>query len=127
MPNARPTVLLTRKLPDEIESRLGELFDLHKMNQNRVLPPDELCRRAQSADVIVPTLSDQLDQYFFDQLTSRTKLIANFGAGVDHINIAAADAKGITVTNTPSVLAEDAADMAMAAYFGSAAPPARGG
>ncbi|MEO1135569.1 MAG: D-glycerate dehydrogenase [Pseudomonadota bacterium] len=107
-------VALTRKLPAPVEARLSDLFDARFHDKDTPLSPDALLARARDADVLAPTLGDRLDGPFFEAVGDRLKLIANFGAGVDHIDVAAANARGITVTNTPSVLAEDAADMAMA-------------
>ncbi|MEL6213735.1 MAG: NAD(P)-dependent oxidoreductase, partial [Pseudomonadota bacterium] len=107
-------VLVTAKLPDAIEERLGALFDVTLTPEGKRLTHAELIEKSKDADVLAATLGDQLDAAFFDQVGDRLKLIANFGAGVDHIDLEAASAKNIVVTNTPSVLAEDAADMAMA-------------
>lgn len=110
----RLKVTVTRKLPDPVEQRLSALFDT-------VLNPDDepfsnaaLIDAARKSDVLAPTIGDRLDAEFFAAAGDRLKLVANFGAGIDHIDVEAAGARGITVTNTPSVLAEDAADMAMA-------------
>ncbi len=108
------TVAVTRKLPDPVEARLAGLFDVILNDGAAPLSPADLIERANAADVMAATLGDRLDATFFDAVGDRLKLIANFGAGIDHIDIAAANARGIVVTNTPSVLAEDAADMAMA-------------
>lgn len=105
---------MTRKLPDAVEARLSALFDTILNPADAPLSRDQLVRLARDVDVLAPTLSDDLDASFFASAGDRLKLIANFGAGIDHIDIAAANAHGVTVTNTPSVLAEDAADMAMA-------------
>ena len=107
-------VAITRKLPQQVEQRLADLFDTQLHTSLSPLSPSALIKLAQNTDVLAATLGDQLDAAFFDAAGDQLKLIANFGAGVDHIDIAAANARGITVTNTPSVLAEDAADMAMA-------------
>lgn len=107
-------VAVTRKLPAPVEARLADLFDADLHDKDAPLSPDALMAKARGADVLAPTLGDRLDAPFFDAVGDRLKLVANFGAGVDHIDVAAANARGITVTNTPSVLAEDAADMAMA-------------
>ena len=107
-------VILTRKLPEEIEQRLGELFDLVVRPDNARMTSAELVAAAQDCDVLGCTLGDHLDETFFAAAGPRLKLVANFGAGFDHIDVKAAAARGVTVTNTPSVLAEDAADMAMA-------------
>ena len=113
--NAKNTkVALTRKLPAAVEARLSDLFDVTLHGGEAPLPPQALIALAAEVDVLAPTLGDRLDKAFFDAAGSRLRLIANFGAGTDHIDVAAANARGITVTNTPSVLAEDAADMAMA-------------
>jgi glyoxylate reductase len=114
MPHRRLKVGVTRKLPDAVEARLSALFNTTLNSASTPLTPGELLALAQNVDILAPTLGDELDAAFFDAAGDRLKLIANFGAGVDHIDIAAANAHGVTVTNTPSVLAEDAADMAMA-------------
>ncbi len=107
-------VAVTRKLPGEVEARLADLFDAQLRDSDEPLSPGALLAMAKDADVLAPTLGDRLDAEFFAGVGDRLRLIANFGAGVDHIDVKAANARGITVTNTPSVLAEDAADMAMA-------------
>jgi glyoxylate reductase len=114
MPHRRLKVGVTRKLPDAVEARLSALFDTTLNQTNAPLSADQLVALAQSNDVLAPTLGDALDAAFFNAAGDRLKLIANFGAGVDHIDVASANARGVIVTNTPSVLAEDAADMAMA-------------
>lgn len=105
---------VTRKLPDAVEARLSALFDTELNRSDKLLSREALIDLAQRVDALAPTLCDELDADFFERAGPRLKLIANFGAGVDHIDIDAANAHGVTVTNTPSVLAEDAADMAMA-------------
>ena len=114
MPHSRLKVGVTRKLPDAVEARLSALFDARLNASDAQLSADALIALAREVDVLAPTLGDSLDAAFFSAAGDRLKLVANFGAGVDHIDIAAANARGVTVTNTPSVLAEDAADMAMA-------------
>jgi glyoxylate reductase len=114
MPQARSLkVVVTRKLPDSVEKRLSALFDAVLNPDDRPLSPRALLEAARNTDVLAPTLGDRLDAAFFAAVGERLKLVANFGAGVDHIDVEAANARGILVTNTPSVLAEDAADMAM--------------
>ena len=108
------TVAVTRKLPEPVEARLSGLFDVRLNKGDAPLSPAALLEQASDADVLAATLGDRLDAAFFDAVGDRLKLVANFGAGIDHIDVAAANARGIQVTNTPSVLAEDAADMAMA-------------
>ena len=114
MPPGRPKVTVTRKLPDSVEQRLSALFDTVLNETDRPMSAAQLIEAARVSDVLAPTLGDRLDAAFFEAAGDRLKLIANFGAGIDHIDIDAAIAHGVTVTNTPSVLAEDAADMAMA-------------
>jgi len=114
MTTRRLLVRVTRKLPDAVEARLRELFDVATNPDDAPMSREDLVRAAREADVLAPTLGDALDADFFAACGDRMKLVANFGAGVDHIDVAAAAARGVTVTNTPSVLAEDAADMAMA-------------
>ncbi len=114
MPHRRLRVGVTRKLPDAVEARLSDLFDTTLNPASSPLSADALIDLARGVDVLASTLGDMLDDAFFEAAGDRLKLVANFGAGVDHIDVASATARGITVTNTPSVLAEDAADMAMA-------------
>lgn len=114
MSSQRLKVAVTRRLPAAVEQRLSALFDTALHNDDAPLSRVGLLEAAKNTDVLAPTLGDKLDAAFFDAVGDRLKLVANFGAGVDHIDIAAANARGVTVTNTPSVLAEDAADMAMA-------------
>jgi len=106
-------VILTRKLPDAVETRMRELFDAELNNQDVPLGEAELLSALQRADVLVPTVTDKLDASLIEQAGSNLKLIASFGAGVDHIDLNAAKRKGITVTNTPGVLSEDTADVTM--------------
>lgn len=114
MQHRRLKVGVTRKLPDAVEARLSALFDATLNPSSAPLSQMQLIELARGVDVLAPTLGDAIDAAFFAQAGDRVKLIANFGAGVDHIDVAAANRRGVTVTNTPSVLAEDAADMAMA-------------
>ena len=114
MARTKPTVVVTRKLPDVVETRMMELFDVHLNVDDKPFTADELAAAMQKCDVLVPTLTDNVDKDVINRAGPRLKLIANFGNGVDHIDVAAARAKGISVTNTPDVLTEDTADMAMA-------------
>ncbi len=106
-------VVLTRRLPDAVETRMRELFDA-ELNLKDV-PFDRAALEAavQRADVLVPTITDEIDAALIAGAGEQLKMIANFGAGVDHIDIDAAVARGIIVTNTPGVLTEDTADLAM--------------
>ncbi|MBV8170294.1 MAG: D-glycerate dehydrogenase, partial [Alphaproteobacteria bacterium] len=114
MARTRPLVVVTRKLPEVIETRMMELFDARLNDSDAPPTRDALAAAMRSADVLVPTVTDRIDAELIGQAGERLKLIASFGTGIDHIDIAAARAKGVTVTNTPGVLTEDTADMAMA-------------
>ncbi len=110
----KPLVVITRKLPDQVETRMRELFDARLNVDDRPLSQPQLVAAVKEADVIVPTVTDRIDQALITQAGPNLKLIANFGNGVDNIDVAAAMRQGITVTNTPNVLNEDTADMTMA-------------
>ena len=114
MPRKKPTVVVTRKLPDVVETRMRELFDTRLNLDDAALSREALTAAVREADVLVPTITDRIDAGILAQAGERLKLIANFGNGVDHIDVASALARGITVTNTPGVLTEDTADMTMA-------------
>ncbi|HAE08773.1 MAG: D-glycerate dehydrogenase [Alphaproteobacteria bacterium] len=114
MVQSKPKVILTRKLPETIETRMRELFDTTLNNDDKALTRDQLIAAVQSADVLVPTVTDKIDADLIAKAGKQLRLIASFGTGVDHIDLAAAKAQGITVTNTPGVLTEDTADVAMA-------------
>ena len=110
----KPLVIITRKLPDQVETRMRELFDARLNVDDRPMAQPELVAAMREADVLVPTVTDRIDQAVIAQAGPQLKLIANFGNGVDNIDIEAAAAKHITVTNTPGVLTEDTADLTMA-------------
>jgi len=114
MPQKKPLVVVTRKLPDIIETRMMELFEPRLNLDDHAMTPQELIAAVSQADVLVPTVTDRIDAALLQHAGPRLKLVASFGTGVDHIDLAAARAKEITVTNTPGVLTEDTADMAMA-------------
>lgn len=114
MNQKKPVVFLTRRLPESTETRMRELFDAHLRDHDTPLSHAELCAAVRSADVLVPTVTDRIDADVIAAAGDQLKLIASFGTGVDHIDLAAAKARGITVTNTPGVLTEDTADVAMA-------------
>jgi len=114
MPRNKPLVVVTRKLPEVIETRMMELFDTKLNHDDTPMDRDALQAAMAEADVLVPTVTDRIDAGMIAQAGERLKLIASFGAGVDHIDVASAHARGITVTNTPGVLTEDTADMTMA-------------
>ncbi|MFO1060182.1 MAG: D-glycerate dehydrogenase [Dongiaceae bacterium] len=111
---AKTLVVVTRKLPDPIETRMMELFDVRLNLDDAPLSQERLIAAVQQADVLVPTVTDRIDAAVIDAAGPRLKLIASFGTGVDHIDLAAARRRGISVTNTPGVLTEDTADMTMA-------------
>jgi glyoxylate reductase len=114
MSQTKPKVILTRKLPETIETRMRELFDTTLNDSDKELNHDELEIAVKTADVLVPTVTDKVDADLIAKAGSQLRLIASFGTGVDHIDLAAAKARGITVTNTPGVLTEDTADVTMA-------------
>lgn len=110
----RPLVVVTRRLPDVVETRMRELFDTRLNLEDKPLSQAELVQAMQSADVLVPTVTDEIDASVLAQAGPNLRLIANFGNGVDNIDVQVALSRGITVTNTPGVLTEDTADMTMA-------------
>jgi len=114
MAQPKPLVVVTRKLPDVIETRLMELFETRLNRDDRPMSAAEITEAVKSADVLVPTVTDRIDKAILTNAGPRLKLIASFGTGVDHIDLAAARQRGISVTNTPGVLTEDTADMTMA-------------
>ena len=107
-------VIVTRKLPDGVETRMRELFDAQLNLDDQPMSQAELAEAVKVADVLVPTVTDRLDAAILSRAGNNLKLIANYGNGVDHIDVATALSRGITVTNTPGVLTEDTADMTMA-------------
>ena len=110
----KPLVVVTRRLPDSVEMRMRELFDARLNPDDTPMTQAQLVEVAKTADVIVPTVTDHIDKSVVSQSGERLKLIANFGNGVDNIDVATAVQRGITVTNTPGVLTEDTADMTLA-------------
>ena len=114
MPRKRLTVVVTRQLPEPVETRMKELFDVELREDDTPMRRDELAAAMKRADVLVPTLTDTIDAGMLAGAGERLKLIANYGAGVDHIDIATARQRGVLVSNTPDVTAEDTADMTMA-------------
>ena len=114
MNQQKPVVVVTRKLPDAIETRMMELFDARLNHDDHPMDQSELIEAVKTADILVPTVTDRIDSRVLSQARPELRLIANFGTGVDHIDLASARERGITVTNTPGVLTEDTADMTMA-------------
>ena len=116
MPSApkTPVVIVTRRLPEVVEARRRELFDARISADDRPMSQAALVEAVRAADVLVPTVTDRIDRSVLAQAGPNLKLIANFGTGVDNIDLDTARNRGITVTNTPGVLTEDTADMTMA-------------
>ncbi|MGC2200105.1 MAG: D-glycerate dehydrogenase [Stellaceae bacterium] len=114
MRSKRPFVIVTRKLPDPIETRMMELFACRLNLDDKPYGKSELLAAVAQADVLVPTVTDRIDAEVLAAAGPALKLIASFGTGVDHVDLAAAQQRGIVVTNTPGVLTEDTADMTMA-------------
>ncbi|MGL5362542.1 MAG: 2-hydroxyacid dehydrogenase [Bosea sp. (in: a-proteobacteria)] len=114
MPKKKPVVVVTRKLPDVVETRMRELFDAQLNLDDTPMSPAALIEAIKTADVLVPTVTDRIDASIIAQAGDQLRLIANFGNGVDNIDVASAVQRGITVTNTPGVLTDDTADMTLA-------------
>ncbi len=114
MPTARLSVVVTRRLPEVVETRMKELFDVQQRDSDTPMSRAELVEAMARADVLVPTLSDEIDAGLIAQAGPQMRLIANYGTGVDHIDVATARQRGILVSNTPGVLTDDTADMTMA-------------
>ena len=113
MPQSKPRVVVTRKLPDPIETRMMELFDVQLNLTDEAMSTADLIEAVKTADVLVPTVTDRIDAAILSQAAENLQLVANYGTGIDHIDLATARQHGITVTNTPDVLTEDTADMTM--------------
>ena len=114
MPSKRISVTVTRRLPDAVETRMRELFDVQLRSDDTPMTPAELVAAMQTCDVLVPTVTDEINAKVLGQAGDRLKLIASYGAGVDHIDVQTARQRGILVSNTPGVVTEDTADMTMA-------------
>jgi glyoxylate reductase len=113
MPARKPKVIVTRRLPDQVETRMRELFDTELNVTDEPFTRKALVEAVGRCDVLASTITDKIDASLIEKAGDQLKLIANFGAGVDHIDVAAANARGIMVTNTPGVLTEDTADLTM--------------
>ena len=110
----KPKVIITRRLEDRVEKRMRELFNVNLSQAEYPISRQELLSSIKEADILVPTIGDKIDASILSAASSNLKLIANYGAGYDHIDIKTALQRGIIVTNTPSVLTTDTADMTMA-------------
>lgn len=111
--NSKPKVVVTRKLPDPVETRMMELFDVQLNLDDKPMTQGQLADAVKTCDVLVPTVTDNIDAGVMAQAGEQFRLIANYGTGVDHIDLATARQRGVLVTNTPDVLTEDTADMTM--------------
>jgi glyoxylate reductase len=126
MSRKKPVVIVTRRLPDLVETRMRELFDARLNLEDKPMSESEIVEAMREADVIVPTITDHITAQMIAQAGEHMKLIASFGNGVDHIDVTSALRRGITVTNTPGVLTEDTADMTMALILATARRIAEG-
>ncbi|MGE0151927.1 MAG: 2-hydroxyacid dehydrogenase [Reyranellaceae bacterium] len=122
----KPLVIVTRKLPDVIETRMMELFQTRLNVEDKPMTAAQLAEAVKTAEVLVPTVTDRIDGKILAQAGPQLRLIASFGTGVDHIDLDSARQRGITVTNTPGVLTEDTADMTMALILATARRLAEG-
>ena len=118
MPGKQLSVVVTRRLPEVVETRMTELFNVKLREDDTPMSSDALVEAIQSADVLVSTITDHIDARLLARAGDRLKLIANYGAGVDNIDVATARQRGIHVSNTPGVVTEDTADMVMALILG---------
>jgi len=109
----KPKIILTRQLPDSVETRMRELFNAQLNETDEAFTKEQLIDAVKKADVLVPTVTDEISAEIIAEAGPQLKLIASFGVGVDHIDLKAAKERGITVTNTPGVLTEDTADVVM--------------
>jgi glyoxylate reductase len=126
MSKKKPLVVVTRKLPDLVETRMRELFDARLNLDDKPMSESDIVDAMREADVLVPTITDTISAGMIAQAGEQMKLIANFGNGVDHIDVTSALRRGVTVTNTPSVLTEDTADITMALILSTARRIAEG-
>ncbi|MGB0959782.1 MAG: 2-hydroxyacid dehydrogenase [Halocynthiibacter sp.] len=118
MPSERLTVVVTRRLPEVVEARMKELFDVKLREDDTPMSREELIAAMQDADILVPTITDSITANMLAAAGDRLKLIANFGAGVDHIDVDTARRRGVLVSNTPGVVTDDTADMVLALILG---------
>ncbi|MEO1796958.1 MAG: D-glycerate dehydrogenase [Pseudomonadota bacterium] len=114
MASKRLSVVVTRRLPEVVETRMSELFDVRLRETDEPMTRAQLVEAVQEADVLVPTVTDTIDAGLLGQAGDRLKLIASYGAGVDHIDVSTARQRGVLVSNTPGVVTDDTADMTMA-------------
>ncbi len=118
MSAAKPLVIVTRKLPQPVETRLAALYGARLNYDDKPFDAAALKCAVAEADILVPAITDRIGADILSAAGTQLKLLANFGAGLDHIDLAAARARGLVVTNTPGVLTEDTADLTMALILG---------
>jgi len=123
---AKPKVVVTRKLPEAVEARLRRDYDPHFNVDDHVYSTDELIALADGAQALLPCHSEHLSAAAIERLPECVKAIANFSVGVDHVDLAAAKARGIIVTNTPDVLSDATAEIALLLMLGAARRAAEG-
>ena len=111
MARGKPIIVVTRQLPREVETRMMELFEARLNAPDNRMSAQQIIDACDGADVLVPTVTDRIDADLINNLPDSVELIANFGVGVNHIDLEAATAQKIVVTNTPGVLTDDTADM----------------
>ena len=126
MTKKKPLVIVTRRLPEAVETRMRELFDARLNDDDTPMSESQIAQAMREADVLVPTITDEINAGLIAQAGDQMRLIANFGNGVDNIDVTSALRRGITVTNTPGVLTEDTADMTMALILSTARRLAEG-
>lgn len=114
MARSKPVVIVTRTLPRDVETRMMELFEARLNADDSPMSADQIVAAAEGADVLVPTVTDRIDADLISRLPESVRLIANFGVGVNHIDLDAAAGRKIVVTNTPGVLTDDTADLTAA-------------
>ena len=117
---SKPTVLVTRKLPEAVEARLARDYDARLNPDDALYEREELIARAQGADAILPCHTEHFDAEVFDRLPGSVKIIANFSVGYDHVDTDAARKAGVVVTNTPDVLSDATAEIVMLLMLGAA-------
>ena len=113
MPAGRLSVVVTRRLPEVVETRMKELFDVTLRDPDIAMTREELAEAMRTCDVLVPTITDTIDAALIEAAGEQLKMIANFGAGIEHIDLSAARARKVIVTNTPGVFTDDTADITL--------------
>lgn len=122
----KPVVVLTRRWPENIEAKMAQLFDLRVNLEDKPMSREQLAKALAEADILCPTVTDKIDAALLSLPNSRTRLLANFGVGYNHIDVAQARAQGISISNTPGVLTDATAEIAMTLLLSSARRTAQG-